>query len=64
MIDIRVYLASEVEANNVWVTAVIYESSLIAVEHAVEAEREEFIVVCLLNDLLSLIGVRWVIQVK
>jgi len=64
VIQVGINLASQVERHHVWVTAVIDEPGLITVEHAVKAKREEFIEVCLLDDLLALISLSWVVQVE
>lgn len=64
MVKIRIDLASQVERYNVRIAAVIYEPCFISIEHTVQAQREEFIVEDLLDDLLSLVSFGRVIKVK
>lgn len=57
-------LPSQVEGLHVRVAAVVDEAGLVAVEHAVQAEREELAVVGLLDQLLSLLALGRVIHVE
>ena len=55
MVNIGLHLPRQVEGLDVWIATVVDESCLVSVEHRVEAERKEFIVVDFLDDLLPLI---------
>lgn len=52
MIIVRVVLARQVERLDVWFAAVVDESRFVSVKLSVEAEREELVLVSLLDQLL------------
>lgn len=64
MVHVGVYLTGQIEREDVRVATVVDKTCLVAVEHAVEAEREELVMVGLLNYLLAFITLRWVVQIK
>ena len=64
MIGDGVDLSSQIEGLHIRVTAVVDEASLVAVEHAVQAEREELVVVRLLDQLFPLLALARVVHVE
>jgi len=64
VIDLRVDLPRQVERLHIGVATVVDEARFVAVEHAVEAEREEFVVVRLLNCDFTFFRRQRVVHVK
>ena len=55
MIHITIELPSQIVGEHIRIATVIDETRLIPIEHTVDAQWEEFAIVGLLDDLLSLI---------
>ena len=64
MIHITIELPSQIVGEHIRIATVIDETRLIPIEHTVDAQWEEFAIVGLLDDLLSLILVTWIIEIK
>ena len=64
VVHLRIGLAGQVEGLDVGVAAVVDEAGFVAVDHAVEAEREELVEVGALDGLLSLLGRQGVVHIK
>ena len=64
MVKVGVDLPSEIEGDNVGIAAMIDESSLVAIKHAIEAQWEKLVKVDLLNDLLPFISLRRVVKIE
>ena len=64
MVKVGVDLPSEIEGDNVGIAAMIDESSLVAIEHAIEAQWEKLVKVDLLNDLLPFVGLCRIVKIE
>ena len=64
MVSVGLVLPSQVEGHHVRIAAVIYEPSLVTVEHRVDAEWEELVMEQLLDRLLFLVVLAQIVQVK
>lgn len=58
------YIARKIEACNIWFARVVDEPGLVPVKHAVDAKREEFPVVAVLNPLFESVFLVRVVHVE
>ena len=64
MVSVGLVLPSQVEGHHVRIAAVIYEPSLVTVEHRVDAKWEELVMEELLDRLLFVVVLAQIVQVK
>ena len=64
MVNIGIGLACQIERKHIWIATMVDETSLVTIEHTIQTQWEELIVVDFLDDLLSFISFTWVVQIK